>query len=52
MQRSFKLATQAGEPSLDYWGVCRSHGNGSYRGRTLHTHIMPLWKCLYQAMKA
>ena len=20
MQRSFKLATQAGEPSLDYWG--------------------------------
>jgi hypothetical protein len=21
MQRSFKLATQAGEPSLDYWGL-------------------------------
>ena len=21
MQRSFRLATQAGEPSLDYWGI-------------------------------
>ena len=51
MQRSFKLATQAGEPSLDYWGFAVHTATALIVVVLFHSHL-PLWKYFYQAMKA
>ena len=47
MQRSFKLATQAGEPSLDYWGFAVHTQWPLSWSSSSYSHF-PLWKYFYQ----
>jgi len=51
MQRTFKLASQAGEPSLDHWRFA-SQAAMALTVIVLLTPRLLLWKYFYRAMKA
>ena len=50
MQRSFRLATQVGEPSPDHWGFA-VHTAMALIVIVLFTLTFAAWKYFYQAMK-